>query len=87
MKNGSTGDCIEKSTPWTDHDLRVDHPVPHLPLRGVGQDLHSTDPTQETRARSLADHTAPTRQHELDHAEVGNRYIYLERSRSGSGNG
>ena len=36
-------------TPRTYHDL--DHLVPHLPLWEVVQDLHSTDPTQETRTR------------------------------------
>ena len=54
------------------------------------QDLHSTDPTQETCPRSCRLYsTAPTRQHELDHTDhtdhadhTGHECICSERSRS-----
>ena len=36
-------------TDQIDHGLG--HLIPNLPLRGVGQGLHSTDPSQETSAR------------------------------------
>ena len=48
----------------------MDDLVLHLPLSEVVQDLHSTDPTQETCATvDLADYMAPTRQHYLDNAD------------------
>ena len=50
----------------------VDDLAPHLPLREVVQNLHGTDPTQETCAiADHADYTGPTRQHELDHTRSG----------------
>ena len=62
LPRARTVDYCTPRTDQTDHDLdHIDHLVPHLPLREVVQDLHSTDPTQETCATAVnhADHTAP----------------------------
>ena len=77
-KNGCKAFTHRADRLQIDHD--IDNPVPHLPLRELLQDLHSTDPNQKTcdiacrvyetcailRSIYHADDTGPIRRHELD---------------------
>lgn len=53
-----------------------------MPLSDAVQDLYRAYPTQETHASSSTNHTASTRQHDLDHSyHTDQGSAFTERSR------